>query len=184
MTPSFRSSHKWNLTEREKKWVLPPSYEVEDSWESLDLDYVSYQGCWKLERLEIRDYQATNIKHLTTFLSKCPRITHLSLSTSLNSMSGPKILLANETEHYDCEDDDFDGTIVDALRNLQVLDLSGCRWITYDILHCFIKRLIKGSSFVPLELINVKGCSSLSDEMCKTLSVSMKNRPIVSKQWI
>ena len=163
-----------------------PSHDVEESWENLDLNCISYQGCWKLERLEIRDYQATTIKHLRNFLCKCPRITHLSLSSSFNAISGPTILLTNNTEHYDCEDGDNDGTIVDTLCNLQVLDLSGCSWVTYDILYSFIRRLHnKGNSFVPLELINVKGCCSLTDEMCQVLSTctSVKNRPIVSKRW-
>jgi hypothetical protein len=71
------------------------SHKVEESWEILDLNYISYQGCWKLERLEICDYQATTIKHLRNFLCKCPRITHLSLSSSVNAISGPRILLTN-----------------------------------------------------------------------------------------
>ena len=162
----------------------------EESWETLDLDGVGYQGCWKLERLEIRDYQATVVTNLIHFLGKCPRITHLSLSCSLTEVSGPKVLFARDCCTVGCYDDMADvsttsmgGTIVDKLCNLQVLDLSGCSWVSYDILYSFVSRLKRGGSFVPLELINVKGCCSLTEEMCQSLSASMNNGPIVSKQW-
>ena len=70
----------------------------------------------------------------------------------------------------DCEDGDNDGKIVDTLCNLQVLDLSGCSWVTSDILYSFIRRLNEGNSFITLELITVKGCCSLKNEVYQVLS--------------
>jgi len=172
--------------------------EVIDSWENLSLQdeedkitdlYLSSHvpfvrssletmTSWtnNLQRLELRSFHPTDPREFIGFLMKCSKLTHLSLAYSLNSITGPKLLLL---------EDDLSNrksgtkTILDVLPNLQVLDLHGCRWLQLDILKVFLGRIIRssctgssGSSSrrTTLEMVCIGGCSSYVGRECASLN--------------
>eukprot|EP00559_Dactyliosolen_fragilissimus_P002543 CAMPEP_0184866812 /NCGR_PEP_ID=MMETSP0580-20130426/23826_1 /TAXON_ID=1118495 /ORGANISM="Dactyliosolen fragilissimus" /LENGTH=253 /DNA_ID=CAMNT_0027366695 /DNA_START=714 /DNA_END=1472 /DNA_ORIENTATION=- len=150
-------------------------YEKEDfygSWEvgAVErIDNICIQGCKNLERLELHNV-SVSAEILFELFQKCPKITHLSLSDSLDAISGPKILFCDfhheipvdsEVDNFICDNSqksayrkDFSSrissqylTVLDILTNLQYLDLSYCTWVNMEFLVDFIQRIMLSKTY-------------------------------------
>lgn len=172
--------------------------EVIDSWEHLSLHNeeknsnvsnlvpTSMANTWSnnLQRLELRYFHPRDDgKDFIGFLMKCSNLTHLSLAHSLNSMTGPRILLwlleedVVDVEHGTKAKRKRSKTILDVLPKLQVLDLHGCQWLHLDLLEMFLDRIVQSSpsSRSSLELICIGGCSSYVSQACPLLNARYGN---------
>ena len=133
-----------------------------------------------LKRFEIRNFQTDNAHTFLSFLQGNPSITHLSISQSFNAISGPRVLLFNDYNFNEEEGEDGyeikadKKTILNILENLQVLDLSYCKWVHYDLLHLFTQRIVKNqnlASLIPLELVVIGNCCPyLTQDECDVLN--------------
>ena len=177
----LNSRSNWNFTE-DGLLSLIPSYNDEESitldcWEENEIqdDQIilsSNQQQKHLKRLELRNFQTesgggtNSMNCIIAFFQAHSHITHLSLCQSFNAISGPQLLLLDENN--DCYDpnqktNNFnDGTtILSILENLQVLDLSGCTWVHFDLLRLFLQRMLNKKSYhMSLQLIVVDQCCS------------------------
>jgi hypothetical protein len=167
--------------------------QVIDSWEHLSLHNeeknsnvsnlvpTSMANTWSnnLQRLELRYFHPRDDgREFIGFLMKCSNLTHLSLAHSLNSMTGPRILLwlleedVMDVEHGTKAKRKSSKTILDVLPKLQVLDLHGCQWLHLDLLEMFLDRILQSSpsSRSSLELICIGGCSSYVSQACPLLN--------------
>mmetsp|Transcript_5373 Transcript_5373/g.6876 ORF Transcript_5373/g.6876 Transcript_5373/m.6876 type:complete len:469 (+) Transcript_5373:34-1440(+) len=140
-----------------------------------------------LKRLEVRNFQTRNMGVFIRYLSHNPFLTHICLSKSFDELSGPNLLFCRELdEKEDCYDYDYNrklygGNILRLLPNLQILDLSGCTWVHFDLLHAFLQYISYGESgHTSLEMILVNQCCSyLTKSKCAELNTLTRNRPYV-----
>eukprot|EP00554_Chaetoceros_debilis_P014511 CAMPEP_0194118390 /NCGR_PEP_ID=MMETSP0150-20130528/35243_1 /TAXON_ID=122233 /ORGANISM="Chaetoceros debilis, Strain MM31A-1" /LENGTH=506 /DNA_ID=CAMNT_0038809737 /DNA_START=79 /DNA_END=1596 /DNA_ORIENTATION=- len=119
-----------------------------------------------LKRLELRNFHPPTAEGAIDVLTKCPGLTHLSLGNSLDAQTGPPVLLWDWDAHahsftsdanfdidadyetrpvsdsYSDDDSTCTRSLVDLFQNLEVLDLSGCRWLDGDVFNSFITRLV------------------------------------------
>lgn len=166
------------------------AYDAPDSWEDLDVDYSApaatlvsparLEGCTNLRRLELCGARRLSALALSSLLRRCSRITHLSLSGTLDAESGPASLL-----------DPNDG-IAALLPELRVLDLSRCGWLTDGILVAFLFRALpvamtKASSTneaapppSSLEMVSVSGSSGVTLAAVEELNGRLGGAPYVS----
>lgn len=159
-----------------------------DSWENLESchDNEIFSGCWKLQRLELRNHDTKSIENLVLLLERCSHITHLCLSNSLNGITGPAILLHSGRFSFHAKNLlNWEGrsencTLIDLLKNLQVLDLSQCRWLNYELLLSFLKCLKERSTKLPLEIICIAGCCPVLLEKVQMLNVYTCQKPLIS----
>jgi hypothetical protein len=156
-----------------ESWETLSFHEEKDSYSlSNRLLLKSSKEIWSnnLERLELRSFHATDSKEFIGFLMKCSKLTHLSLAYSLNSITGPRVLLL-----HDLTLGKGTKTILDVLPRLQVLDLHGCQWLHLDLLKEFMDRIMRSSSPNSLELICIGGCSSYVSQECPSLNTRYSN---------
>lgn len=170
--------------------------DILESWENLSLDEtdedaltslhhttIDSRGC-DLQRLELRNFhpQKKFLHEFGYFLSKCPNLTHLSLSSSLDSTTGPQILF------YHYKEMQFGTkTMLDILPNLQVLDLQSCQWLTVDILKTFLFHIKNPSgrnreckSYIPtLDVVCVGSCNKYVSEKCTALNEFTSGKPLI-----
>lgn len=164
-----------------------------DSWEELDTDedfeilhgqVESIQGCCNLQRLELRNFTVDTAADFIEILRSFPKLTHLSLGKSLNSISGPEVLLWDDG----AEESSWKSqtkTMVDVLPNLQILDLSGCHWLHYDLLASFLKRITRPVCDerkpipIALEMICVGGCCKYLSRKYQTMNGISRRKPMV-----
>ena len=168
-----------------------------DSWEALSLQeqhghqqdpsfgMISLnEECSNLKRLELRNFYTDDIFHFAQFLRGCSKLTHLSLSNSLNSIIGEQILLWEDTTVLNGT-----RTLLDLLPNLQILDLQGCQWLHFDLLYQFVERIMQICESrstthdrfpsTPLEMICVGGCSKYVSKQCEYLNTITKQKPLL-----
>ena len=148
--------------------LFEPNEEIE-SWEEYqDHDEIcSFQNAKHLKRLELRNFQTNCGDIFIKYLKANPQITHLSISRSFNAISGPQVLFLDDNDNYyhqEVEDRNSHGnmTLLNVLVNLQVLDLTHCQWVNFDLLQLFIQKILNqfSSSYISLELIVIDHCCS------------------------
>lgn len=177
---------KWDDDE-EYTATVDDSKENKDTWENLESchDNQMFSGCWKLRRLELRNHNTRSIENLTLLLERSPQITHLCLINSLNEITGPSLLFrskgftspANTMSWQGCS---IGGTLLDLLKNLEILDLSECKWLNYDILLNFL-QIIKASTMkLPLKMISVAGCCPNLEKKVQILNELTCEKPLIS----
>jgi hypothetical protein len=92
-----------------------------DSWEDYnwdDEDLFQMQGCLCLERLELGNLTSLSAECVEKLFRSCTTLTHLGISGTFSYESGPEILQL----------------LPDWLPRLQVLDLTGNRWVNETLL--------------------------------------------------
>lgn len=169
---------------------------VIDSWEDVNLhqEYERSPDEWNLRRLELRNFNAETAIEFVGFLRQCSMLTHMSLGKSLNSITGPQVLLWNSLDNLDeSSSGTMNGctkTLLDVLPRLKILDLSGCLWLHFDLLKLFLKRVMLQSTqrngdscqkntTVALEMIFVGGCCKYLSRQCENLNKVTGRRPLV-----
>lgn len=164
------------------------SSEELESWEREDFDFdevAMFQGCHELKRLELRNYYTSSARTLLRFVDQCPHITHLCLSGSLNGYSGPEFLLLLKKDGDD-RGNDTARTILHLLRGLQVLDLTNCQWMSYDLLKVFLRGVCSTDDYIKhgrcsLDMIVVTGCCPfITEESCNHLNALTGGNPHIS----
>lgn len=169
------------------KWNAEKS--VEDSWENLEFrhDNEIFSGCWNLRRLELHNHDTKSVQNLSLLLERCPQITHLCLNNSLNETTGPALLF--HSGDLDSPSSKLDwgcingGTLVDLLKNLQILDLSQCKWLKYNILLPFLRCIKASTEDLPLKMIRVAGCCPDLEEKVEILNGLTLNKPLISTRY-
>ncbi len=170
--------------------------EVVDCWEDLVEEAKIQDACMvqsaqtrsRLTRLELRNFNPNSVQDVIDFLLKLPQLTHLSLSGSFNAITGPQFLLwdASITAREDKEYASF----LDLFSNLEILDLSGCQWLHFDLLRSFVVRLQKKKELrrnadnkaVPgtsLKLICVGGNDGYLNAHCGVLNEMLNSNPMI-----
>jgi hypothetical protein len=94
----------------------------------------------------------------------------------------------NNNEYYN-QMNNCDGftTILNILENLQVLDLSGCKWVHYDLLHTFLQRILhqNSSSHLSLEMIVIDQCCTyLTQGGCEMLNRMTDGKPLICTKML
>ena len=145
-------------------------------------------ACTALTRLELLDIPYLDPLVLTTFLAKCPKLTHLRLTNVFHSYSGPLFLMQHLIDipmnvglnaHYEhdhpvntiwgSEDDQTNKITKVSTTNglplipgLQMLDLSHNSWIHDSLLKEFARKWLLCFLETPNHLhnINVSGCDT------------------------
>lgn len=133
-----------------------------------------------LKRLELRNFQTNCIDTIFTFFQANAHITHLSLCQSFNAISGPQLLLLDKNnDYYNKTTSDNEETILSILGKLQILDLSGCSWVHFDLLRVFLQRILNVESYcISLQLIVVDQCCSyLTQGGCDILNKLTCSKP-------
>ncbi len=200
MKPSERSNQYFTgagffLLNKEYSLDIEESSTAIYSWEEYqDLDkndfidnYNTIFATKKLKRLELRNIHPKQTIHILSYLHQNPQLTHLCISESFNAISGPQILFCDENGRYEEDDDpDFcDGlTIPYYLEKLQFLDLSGCSWVSYDLLYLFLRRIKSQMKrfHSSLEMIVIgQYCSCLSDDQIAILNRLTGGKPYLCK---
>lgn len=170
------------------------------SWEDMDLDQENdcLEEEWgHLRRLELKNLCVARENELFIFFRHCPLLTHLSLANSLNATIGPNILLwGNHSDAGSILRENLvdttlgkTKTILDSLPNLQILDLSGCRWLHFDLLELFLKRITmmhsrgtKDSHLqykMSLKMVCVGGCGSYLCSHYELLNQITNGHPLI-----
>lgn len=161
--------------------------DVLESWEHGDFHLnhiVVLKGCHNLKRLELRNYYTSSAKSLIRLMEHCPQITHLCLSESLDGFSGPEFLFLQE-ESKDHDTTRPTKTLLYLLKNLQVLDVSNCKWINYEMIKTFLRRICNSKDYInqgkcSLDMICVAGCPYLTKEECEYLNEVTRRNPLIS----
>merc|ERR1711862_375806 len=132
------------------------------------------------------------INNLIHLFERCPQITHLSLNNSLNPITGPALLFrprnaplhfranahADQTHWQHCTQSN---TLLDILKDLHTLHFSHCKWLNYEILLSFIRRIkATTTTNISLQIISVTHCSPDIDEKITSLNEFTRNRPVIS----
>jgi len=157
-----------------RKGGIEYAYDAPDSWEDLDVDHcpaatsARLEGCTNLRRLELCGARRVTARSLSFLLRRCSRITHLSLSGSLDAESGPALLL-----------DPRDGVSC-LLSDLKVLDLSHCDWLTDGTLAAFLLHVVPEAGSEALEMVSVSGCPGVTMAAVEELNGQLGGAPYVS----
>lgn len=155
-----------------------PFYSNETDWESLSedvenldtksdtLQLKSYPT--NLERLELHNFHTDSISEFLHVIKKLKHLSHLSISNCFDSITGPQLLLGDVEKE----------TFVECIPNLQVLDFTGCSWLTYEVLSKFSHSLNTKKYAISLDVISIQNCcESISECRLDLLNSKTNFRP-------
>mmetsp|Transcript_11840 Transcript_11840/g.18175 ORF Transcript_11840/g.18175 Transcript_11840/m.18175 type:complete len:355 (-) Transcript_11840:73-1137(-) len=125
---------------------FPSAHPVPDSWEdaSEDFDRFHWQGCRKLERIELGNMTHLQCETFEKLFSYSSMTTHLSLTHCCTFESGPEVLWR----------------LHEWLPRILFLDLSGNAWITEELIRALFREY-KENSFQ----IKAIGCLPQTSEV-------------------
>jgi len=149
-----------------------------------------------LRRLEISGVPDFPLQQFCSLLSSRPGnlLTHLSLAGSMDGNTGPTLLqrgalLLHEASGWGDPDGsgnaNASGTPCFLPRTLEVLDLSGCGWVTDKLLGEFVLRHTEaygGVGRCHLRLVVAAGCPGVTMEGCVATTEARGGSPVVSSR--